>query len=195
MRSHAILATLISLALGCSRTPDRTSQPRRPTAATSAVTPSAAAPEATPHPATPSAPTAEATPAAAPSPAAPPPAVLAPQRWPGDATSLADAAGQASAIVVARLGALGTPSAPTMEVTNFSATRWTVNRALRGTLQGALTLALRVQTLPADRVEQVPRPGEDYVLFLAGGSNGAAEIRKVVPATPANVTRAEQAAR
>ncbi len=137
----------------------------------------------------------EETPTAAPSHAASPPAVLAPQRWPGEATSLADAAGQASAIVVARLGTLGRPSAAAMEVTAFDTTRWTVNRTLRGTPQGPLTLALRVQTLPADQVEQVPRPGEDYVLFLAGGSNGVTEIRKIVPATPANVTRVEQVTR
>ena len=205
MRSHLVLATLISLALGCSRTPNRTPQPRRPTAAPSAATPSAAAPSAAapeatptaaaPPPATPTAATPEETPTAAPSHAAPPTAVLAPQRWPGEATSLADAAGQASAIVVARLGALGRPSAAAMEVTAFDATRWTVNRTLRGTPQGPLTLALRVQTLPADQVEQVPRPGEDYVLFLAGGSNGVTEIRKIVPATPENLTRVEQVAR
>ncbi len=178
MRRHLILTALIALTLSCSRTPERSARPRRATA----TTPPAAT---TPQPATPSA-----TPSAAPTPAA----AAIPQRWTGEADALPDAAQQASAIVVARLVALGAPAVGAPEVTAFNATRWTVDRALRGALEGGVSLKLRVQTLPADRVEQVPLPGQLYVVIVGGGSSDATEIRKLLPATPENLARIEQLA-
>lgn len=167
MRSHALLAALLTLALGCTREPARSRPPRRPAAPTSAA----------PTAATPSVPDRE-----------PPPAAVV-QRWTGEGESLAASAGQAATIVVAQLGALGMPTAGSPEVTTFPASRWTVIRSLKGSLQGEVTLRLSVQTLPVDRVEQVPRPNERYVLFMGEGAEGATQIRKVLPATPANLTQ------
>lgn len=185
MRSHLLLTSLIALTLSCTREPERTRRPRA-RAPTPAATPPAAPGATTSDAATSSAVTSGVT-----APEAPEAAPTAPQRWPGEADALGDAAQQARAIVVARLDRLGVPTltAGATETTAFNATTWTVSRSLKGSLEGEVRLRLSVQTLPAERVEQVPRPGESYVVFVGGGSAGANQIRKLLPGTPENVSQ------
>ena len=192
MRNHLLLATLVALALSCTREPERTRRPRRPAAATATTTTTTttAVNAATDAGAT-------ADDAAGDvvrisntvfhEPPPLPPTV--PQHWTGQAESLEASSRQAGAIVVARLEELGVPTLGAAEVSAFNATRWTVTRSLKGSLSGEVTLQLAVQTLPAERVEQVPRPGESYVLFVGGGSEGATLIRKVLPGTDENIAQ------
>jgi len=128
-------------------------------------------------------------------PEAPVAAPAVPQRWTGEADALEAAAQEARAIVVARLDRLGAPTLGAAETSAFNAMTWTVSRSLKGALEGEVTLRLSVQTLPATRVEQVPRPNESYVLFVGGGSLGANQIRKLLPNTPENLARVEPLAR
>ena len=185
MRSYLLLTTLIALSLSCTREPERTRRPRAraPADVAATVTP--------PGPTTSVAATADAATSGVMAPEAPVAAPPVPQRWTGEADALGDAAQQARAIVVARLDRLGVPTltAGAAEATAFNATTWTVSRSLKGSLEGEVRLRLSVQTLPAERVEQVPRPGESYVVFVGGGSAGANQIRKLLPGTPENVSQ------
>jgi len=175
MRSLLLLTTLIAVTLSCTREPERSRRPAR-----RAPTPAAAPTAADATAASSSSVTAPEAPAAAPA---------VPQRWTGEADALGEAAQQAGAIVVARLESLGAPTLGGAETTAFNATTWTVSRSLKGALEGEVRLRLTVQTLPAARVEQVPRPGESFVLFVGGGSAGANQIRKILPGTPENVAQ------
>jgi hypothetical protein len=108
-------------------------------------------------------------------------------RWPGSGRHILAAARDAQLVVVAKLVELGKDHIGPPASTSYGPSKIKVMRTLKGKAKEGLSPTFHVVTVPPERAERVPVPGDEYVMFIEIRDGVTPHVLRMMPATKENI--------
>lgn len=108
-------------------------------------------------------------------------------RWPGSERHILSASRDAQLVVVAKVIDLGRNRMGPPSSTSYGPSKIEVVNTLKGMPKDGLSPTFEVMTVPPERAEHVPVPGDEYVMFIELREGVAPHVLRMMPVTKENI--------